>query len=88
VKTYAAGAWLFHESSPRLWIGFVVQGVVEIVRGLHGNQVQLASLGRGALIGKGAPARRLRSLHRRFSPRVLWCTRFQARAGGGAPEQA
>jgi len=54
LKTYAAGAWLFHESSPRLWIGFVVEGQVDIVRGLHGNQVQLASLGRGALIGEAA----------------------------------
>ncbi|MCU0595941.1 MAG: aspartate ammonia-lyase [Desulfobacterota bacterium] len=54
LKTYDAGAWLFHESSPRLWIGFVVEGQVDIVRGLHGNQVHLASLGRGALIGEAA----------------------------------
>jgi aspartate ammonia-lyase len=54
LKTYGAGAWLFHESSPRLWIGFVMEGKVDIVRGLHGNQVHLASLGRGALIGEAA----------------------------------
>ncbi len=53
MKTYSAGAWLFHESSPRLWLGFVVEGEVDIVMGLHGKQVQLASLGRGAMIGEG-----------------------------------
>jgi aspartate ammonia-lyase len=53
-KTYAAGTWLFHESTPRLWLGIVQRGKVEIVRGLHGSEVRLASLGRGAIIGEGA----------------------------------
>ena len=53
-KTYAPGTWLFHESTPRLWVGIVQEGKVEIVRGLHGSQVRLASLGRGAIVGEGA----------------------------------
>jgi aspartate ammonia-lyase len=53
-KTYGAGTWLFHESTPRLWVGIVQEGKVEIVRGLHGSQVRLASLGRGAMIGEAA----------------------------------
>jgi aspartate ammonia-lyase len=51
-KTYSAGEWLFHESTPRLWFGVVEEGEVEIVRGLHGSEVHLASLGRGAMIGE------------------------------------
>ena len=53
-RTYSAGEWLFHESTPRLWMGVLGEGKVELVRGLHGSQVQLATLTRGALIGEGA----------------------------------
>jgi len=53
-KTYAPGTWLFHESTPRLWFGVVEEGDVELVRGLHGSQVHLASLGVGAMIGEAA----------------------------------
>jgi aspartate ammonia-lyase len=53
-RSYSAGEWLFHESTPRLWMGVLGEGQVELVRGLHGAQVQLATLTRGALIGEGA----------------------------------
>src|SRR5262249_9699942 len=46
---YEAGAFLFHESTPREWIGIVVDGEVEVVRGLHGRQTQLATLRQGTL---------------------------------------
>ena len=36
--TYEAGACLFHESTPRQWLGIVLDGEVEIVRGLHGTR--------------------------------------------------
>jgi len=52
-KTYEAGAWLFHESSPRNALRIIQDGAVEIVRGLHGAQTRLATLGKGALIGEG-----------------------------------
>ena len=50
---YDAGACLFHESTPRQWLGLVVAGEVEIVRGLHGRQTHLATLTDGALISEG-----------------------------------
>jgi aspartate ammonia-lyase len=50
---YEAGACLFHESTPRQWLGVVVAGEVEIVRGLHGRQTRLATLTDGALISEG-----------------------------------
>ncbi|MEY3896397.1 MAG: hypothetical protein RLZZ214_1917, partial [Verrucomicrobiota bacterium] len=46
--SYPAGAWLFHESMPRLWMGIVEEGEVEIVRGNHGHTTRLATLTRGA----------------------------------------
>ena len=53
-KTYAAEEWLFHETSPRQWAGMVVEGEVEIVRGLHGSSKHLVALAPGALISEGA----------------------------------
>jgi aspartate ammonia-lyase len=53
VASYEAGTCLFHESTPREWIGIVVEGEVEIVRGLHGTQTHLATLTNGALISEG-----------------------------------
>jgi aspartate ammonia-lyase len=50
--TYEPGEWLFHESTPRNGLGIIEEGEVEIVRGLHGAQKRLATLGRGALIGE------------------------------------
>jgi aspartate ammonia-lyase len=50
---YEAGACLFHESTPREWLGIVMDGEVEIVRGLHGRQTHLATLTDGALISEG-----------------------------------
>jgi len=50
---YEAGACLFHESTPREWLGIVAAGEVEIVRGLHGRQTHLATLTDGALISEG-----------------------------------
>jgi aspartate ammonia-lyase len=50
---YPAGAWLFHESMPRLWMGIVEEGEVEIVRGNHGHTTRLATLTRGAAFGEG-----------------------------------
>ncbi|QDT55926.1 Aspartate ammonia-lyase [Caulifigura coniformis] len=51
--TFEGAACLFHESTPREWLGFVLSGNVEIVRGLHGTQTHLATLTEGALVGEG-----------------------------------
>src|SRR5687768_11947962 len=53
VVAYDGGACLFHESTPRQWLGVVVGGAVEIVRGLHGRQTHLATLTDGALVSEG-----------------------------------
>ncbi len=53
-RTYAPGEWLFHESSPRLWCGVLLEGQVEIIKGLHGSEVHLATLGPDAMIGEEA----------------------------------
>ncbi len=52
--TYEAEEWLFHESTPRKWAGLVLDGEVEIVRGLHGATKHLAVLAPGALISESA----------------------------------
>jgi aspartate ammonia-lyase len=52
--TYEAEAWLFHESTPRLWAGVVIDGDVTIVRGVAGASRQLAVLTRGAPIAESA----------------------------------
>src|SRR3954462_15073523 len=53
VVVYEARAYLFHESTPREWLGIMVEGKVEIVRGLHGRQTHLATLTDGAVISEG-----------------------------------
>jgi aspartate ammonia-lyase len=50
---YEAGECLFHESTPRQWLGIVLDGGVEVVRGLHGRQTNLATLAPGAVISEG-----------------------------------
>ncbi len=53
-KRYAPGEYLFHESTPRRWVGFVEEGEVAIVRGLHGSATHLSTLAQGAMISEGA----------------------------------
>jgi len=51
--SYPAGSYLFHESMPRLWMGIVEEGEVEIVRGNHGSSTRLATLTRGTAFSEG-----------------------------------
>ena len=41
---YGPNEWLFQESTPRLWAGIVLEGEVEIVRGLHGSSRHIATM--------------------------------------------
>jgi aspartate ammonia-lyase len=50
---YPAGSCLFHESTPRLWMGIVEEGEIEIVRGNHGSTTRLATLTRGSAFSEG-----------------------------------
>ena len=53
-RTYVAEEWLFHESTPRRWGGIILDGEVEIVRGLHGSTKHYAVLGAGEMISEDA----------------------------------
>lgn len=44
--SYPAGDYLFHESTPRQWLGVVLEGEIDLVRGQHGQT---------ALIGLAQP---------------------------------
>jgi aspartate ammonia-lyase len=46
--------WLFHESTPYEWTGIIEEGEVEIVRGLHGVEQVLYTLGEGSMVSEGA----------------------------------
>src|SRR5262245_32716469 len=51
--TYAAGDYLFHESTPRQWLGVVTEGEIELTRGQHGRAVKLGVAQPGAMLGEG-----------------------------------
>ncbi|MFN0126152.1 MAG: aspartate ammonia-lyase [Verrucomicrobiales bacterium] len=51
--TYQAGEFLFHESTPRRWLGIVTDGEIEIVRGAQARRTHLATLTPGALLCEG-----------------------------------
>ena len=41
--TYQAGDYLFHESTPRQWLGLVMEGEIDLVRGQHGSSVLIGA---------------------------------------------
>jgi aspartate ammonia-lyase len=51
--SYQAGDYLFHESAPRTWLGIVLEGAVEILRGQHGSTILLSVLEPGAIVSEG-----------------------------------
>lgn len=51
--TYKAGDYLFHESTPRQWLGVVIEGEIDLVRGQHGNSVLIGLVQPGAIISEG-----------------------------------
>lgn len=53
-REYAPNEWLFQESNPRKWAGIILQGDIELVRGLHGSSRHIATMIEGALISEGA----------------------------------
>jgi aspartate ammonia-lyase len=52
-RTYPSGTYLFHESTPRLWMGIVESGEVQILTGIHGSSRTLATLTEGTAFGEG-----------------------------------
>jgi aspartate ammonia-lyase len=53
-REYKPNEWLFQESTPRRWAGIILEGDVELVRGLHGSSRHVGSMIAGALISEGA----------------------------------
>ncbi len=51
--SYGAGDYLFHESTPRTWLGIVLDGEVEIERGTQARTVTLATIVPGAVFSEG-----------------------------------
>ncbi|MGY8640705.1 MAG: aspartate ammonia-lyase [Verrucomicrobiales bacterium] len=51
-KTFPQGDYLFHESAPRRWFGIVLDGKIDLHRGLAGRNVTIACLKEGAVIGE------------------------------------
>jgi aspartate ammonia-lyase len=52
-ESYAPGEYLFHESTPREWLGIVLDGDVEIIRGTQARTTTLATLVPGAIFSEG-----------------------------------
>ena len=53
-RSYQPGEWLFQEATPRRWAGIILEGEIELVRGLHGTSRHIAAMVAGALISEGA----------------------------------
>ena len=50
--SYKAGDYLFHESTPRQWLGLVIEGEIDLVRGQHGNSVLMGVAQPGAILSE------------------------------------
>jgi len=51
-RVFPKGDYLFHESAPRRWFGIVLEGKINLQRGLAGRHVTIACLTEGAVIGE------------------------------------
>ena len=51
--TYQAGDYLFHESTPRQWLGLVLVGEVDLEHGQHGHRILVGVAQRGAILSEG-----------------------------------
>jgi aspartate ammonia-lyase len=51
--TYQAGDYLFHESSPRQWLGLVLEGEIELLHGQHGHTIRVGRAQPGAILSEG-----------------------------------
>src|SRR6187455_1507236 len=50
---YKPGDYLFHESTPRQWLGVVMEGEVDLVRGQLGKSVLIGLAQPGAILCEG-----------------------------------
>ena len=50
---YKGGDYLFHESTPRQWLGLILEGEIDLVRGQHGSSVLIGVAQAGAILSEG-----------------------------------
>jgi aspartate ammonia-lyase len=50
--SYPGGDYLFHESTPRRWLGLVLEGEVELLYGRHGKKVTVGRAQPGAILSE------------------------------------
>ncbi len=50
---YKAGDYLFHESTPRQWLGVVMEGEIDLLRGQKGKSVLIGLAQPGAMLSEG-----------------------------------
>jgi aspartate ammonia-lyase len=50
---YKPADYLFHESAPRQWLGILMEGGVDLVRGQHGQRVLIGLAQPGAMLAEG-----------------------------------
>jgi aspartate ammonia-lyase len=50
---YQAGDYLFHESTPRQWLGLLLEGEVDLVHGQFGKRILVGLAQPGAILGEG-----------------------------------
>ena len=53
-RTYLENEWIFHESSPRRWAGIILEGELELMRGIHGQSRKVGTMVSGSLVSEGA----------------------------------
>src|SRR5688572_24696457 len=50
---YKAGDYLFHESAPRQWLGLVIEGEIDLLRGNQGQRLLIGVAQPGAILSEG-----------------------------------
>ncbi|MEZ7196073.1 aspartate ammonia-lyase [Pseudodesulfovibrio karagichevae] len=53
-RIYPQNEWVFHESSPRRWAGIILEGELELMRGLHGACRKVGTIVSGSMVSEGA----------------------------------
>lgn len=53
-QVYPQDEWIFYESSPRRWAGIILEGELELMRGIHGTSRKVGTIVSGSMISEGA----------------------------------
>ena len=52
-QVYGQNEWIFHETTPRRWAGVLLEGELELMRGLHGSTRNVGTMVAGSMISEG-----------------------------------